>query len=58
MHEYQKTIINRPLNELISEIDKFIESKRLICWETEYQKGEYCIGENNVRKFIIELLSR
>ena len=47
-----------PLNELVSEIDRFIKRRGLVCWEAEYQKGEYCIGENDVRKFIIELLSR
>ena len=32
-------------------LERFIRNERKICWEAEYQNGEYCIGENKVREF-------
>ncbi|MBK7381694.1 MAG: hypothetical protein IPJ03_22400 [Ignavibacteriales bacterium] len=32
-------------------LEEFIKQNRKICWESEYQNGEYCIGENKVRQF-------
>lgn len=31
-------------------VDSFIKHRRKICWEAEYEGGEYCIGEEAVRK--------
>lgn len=39
-------------------VEKFITENRKICWEAEFEKGEYCIGENNVRKLIGKLICR
>jgi hypothetical protein len=36
-------------------LDFFIEQNRKICWEAEYEKGEYCIGEQKVKKFFTAL---
>jgi len=33
-------------------LENFIKQNRKICWESEYENGEYCIGENKVRQFV------
>jgi hypothetical protein len=43
--------------KLIEEIEWFIRSNRKICWEAEFEQGEFCVGENKLREFI-EKLSR
>jgi hypothetical protein len=35
-----------------AEVENFINHNRKICWEAEFEDGEYCIGENKVRTFI------
>ena len=32
-------------------LEQFIKQNRKICWESEYENDEYCIGENKVRQF-------
>lgn len=32
-------------------LENFIKQNRKICWESEYENGEYCIGENKVKQF-------
>ena len=54
----EKKDITHQIDAVVSEIDEFIRRERKICWEAAYQKGEYCIGEKTVRKFIVQLLSR
>lgn len=39
-----------------NKIEMFIQQNRKICWEAEYQNGEYCIGENALLKFVQKLL--
>ena len=42
--------------ELInSNIDNFIKYNGKVCWESDYEKGELCIGENTLRRFIKNL---
>jgi hypothetical protein len=36
-------------------LERFIRNERRICWEAEYQNGEFCIGENKVREFFNKL---
>jgi hypothetical protein len=43
-------------NELSEKLDRFIKSNRKICWEAEYQNGEYAIGENQVKEWFREHL--
>ena len=38
--------------EIVDLIEGFIERNRKICWEAEYQGGEFCIGEDSVREFL------
>jgi hypothetical protein len=38
-----------------NKLEMFIQRNRKICWEAEYQNGEYCIGENALSKFVHEL---
>src|SRR5882724_11054846 len=33
-------------------LDSFIVHNRKNCWEEEYQRGEYCLGEEKVKKFV------
>ena len=40
------------------QIDAFIESHRKICWESEYENGEFCIGENKVKDFLLRILAK
>ena len=42
--------------ELNKKVNGFVESNRKICWEAEFEKGEYCIGEKAVMKFIREVV--
>ena len=42
---------------IIKKLEKFIEINRKICWESAYENGEYCIGENSIREFINRLLN-
>ena len=44
--------------ELIGKIDKFISLNRKICWEAEFERGEYCIGEKAVINFIKEIYEK
>ncbi len=47
------------MNELTEkEIDYFIDHNRKICWESEFENGEYCIGENKVKELLITVLER
>ena len=34
------------------EVDRFINRNRKICWESEFENDEYCIGENKVKEFL------
>ena len=38
------------------DLEDFIKQNRKICWEAEFQNGEFCIGENKVREFLKEKL--
>ena len=38
-------------------IEGFIKVNRRIIWEAEYQEGECCVGENQLRQFISKLES-
>jgi hypothetical protein len=49
--------MEKTAEEKLKEIEWFIENNRKICWEAELENGEFCIGENKLRKFIIELIS-
>jgi len=42
--------------ELNKKVNGFVELNRKICWEAEFEKGEYCIGEKAVMKFIREVV--
>jgi len=33
-------------------VEQFIKANRKTCWESDYENGEYCIGENKVRQFL------
>lgn len=33
-------------------IEQFIKANRKTCWESDYENGEYCIGENKVKQFL------
>ena len=39
------------LDLMKEKLESFIEQNRKICWESEYENDEYCIGENKVRQF-------
>jgi hypothetical protein len=40
---------------MTNRIEHFITTNRKICWEAEYENGEFCIGENKLRKLIKDL---
>jgi len=42
--------------QIDAKIENFITINRKICWEAQFEKGEYCIEENKVRLFIEKLL--
>lgn len=39
----------------MSELDYFINHNRKICWEAEFEDGQFCIGEEKVKQFFEEL---
>ena len=43
------------VKELQGLINVFIRGNRKICWESEMEQGEYCIGENKMKAFIDKL---
>jgi hypothetical protein len=46
-------------NEQIpQELENFINRNRKICWEAEFEQGEFCIGENKVIDFFNQYLSQ
>lgn len=45
-------------NWMQKETEHFINLKRKICWEAEYQNGEYCIGENDVEDLIAKCIRK
>lgn len=34
------------------ELEQFIKENRKTCWESDYENGEYCLGENKVIAFV------
>jgi hypothetical protein len=44
--------------KLMTETEMFIERNRKICWEAEYQGGEFCIGEESIREFIEKFIGK
>jgi hypothetical protein len=48
--------LNKRHSDIQLKIAFFIDQNRKICWEAEYENGEFCIGENKVKRFISELI--
>ena len=46
------------MDDVISEVDYLIKKNRKICWESEFENGEYCIGEEKVKELIKLLIDR
>ena len=44
-----------PLSVLEEKIQHFIKYNRKICWEAEMEDGEFCVGENRLLNFVLEL---
>ncbi len=44
-----------PLSVVEDKIEHFIKYNRKICWEAEMEDGEFCVGENRLRKFVRKL---
>ena len=44
-----------PLSVLEEKVEHFIKYNRKICWEAEMEFGEFCVGEDRLRKFVREL---
>lgn len=44
-------------DDLRRELQHFISRERKICWEAEFQDGEYAIGEHRVKRFVEEIIS-
>ena len=42
----------------MKKLEDFISQNRKICWESHFEEGEYCIGENKVREFVEHLEAR
>jgi len=36
-------------------LERFISQNRKYCWESEFEQGEYCIGENDVKEFFVAI---
>lgn len=45
------------METISNEIDVLIKSNRKMCWEAEYENGQYCIGEEKVKE-LIRILNR
>ena len=44
-----------PLADLETKVEGFIQQHRKICWEAEFEQGEFCVGENRLRDFVRRL---
>ena len=39
----------------MSRLNQFMNENRKICWDAEFEDGEFCIGENKVKNYIEHL---
>ena len=44
-----------PLSKLNEKVEHLIKWNRKMCWEAEFENGNFCIGENKLREFVKEL---
>ena len=40
---------------MTEKLERFISQNRKYCWESEFEQGEYCIGENDVKEFFVAI---